>query len=152
MTGKGHHIAAAGVAAGLFFWGAQLTTFSNAIHLALGCLIGGKAPDWLELPLWNGQARIIPHRRVTHWVFGWILILGASTLLTAPAGLAVTGFAIGSLVHLLGDMMTPMGVPVLHPWNRTPGAKPRSPGLTELLFVGAIWALSIVPYWIYVKP
>lgn len=149
MTGKGHHLSAMGAAIGLFAWTNESGTFAEALHIALGCLAGGKAPDWLELPLWNGQARVIPHRRITHWVVGWICILGVSTLLPSPAGLAVTGFAVGCLVHLSGDLLTPQGVPVIHPWTRMKGASPAFPALTETMWVLTYWAIGIVPYWIY---
>ncbi len=149
MTGRGHHIAAAGGGAGLFFWAAELVPLQDATVLGVACVLGGKAPDWLELPLWNGQGRLIPHRRITHWVLGWIAALGSSTFIDPPVSMAVAGFSIGCLIHLSGDLLTPMGVPVLHPWARTRGMQSRSPFWNEFLWVAGIWGAAVLPYWIY---
>ena len=149
MTGRGHHIAAAGGGTGLFLWACQSMSIQDATVLGVACVLGGKAPDWLEIPLWNGQGRVIPHRRITHWVSGWLAVLGTSFFMETPMSMAVAGFSIGGLIHLSGDLLTPMGVPVLHPWSRTQGMQAGSPAWKELGWIAAVWRAAFVPYWQY---
>lgn len=122
MTGTGHYIAALGggaLIAAPMFSDAPL----SAAMLAFGCASAGQAPDYLEIPYGQGR-RIIPHRRITHWLLGWVVMLVAALYhLPHPVAFLATGFSIGGLIHLSGDAITPMGVPHLHPWARTKGPR-----------------------------
>lgn len=54
------------------------------------------------------------HRGSTHW-FGWwiILFLFALTYLPALAKDVIAGFMLGGISHILLDMLTPSGIPLL---------------------------------------
>lgn len=84
-----------------------------------------------SLPDVDHEVPLVSHRGVTHTVWfallvgfgfgavGWILG-GRPTTPAAPA-LAVAGFAFGTLgicAHLLGDVLTPMGIRPLWPLSR----------------------------------
>lgn len=115
MRRIGHHMT--GIAAGLLCAPSEPVGFCLAL---LGGWAGGVAPDMLEIP-W-GARRLIPHRRITHWMLLWA---GALALLwlhpESPSYLAyyaLLGFVAGGLMHCLADLPNPTGVPVLHYWNR----------------------------------
>lgn len=145
MTGLGHQIAATGAALFLALPHLEAGLIPKAGTLFLSCAGAGKAPDWLELP-WNGR-RLIPHRRITHWVLGWAIVLAyASTMLQGFASWALVGFSLGCLIHLSGDMLTPRGVPVIHPWARTKGAKLTSGSEDEWIWIFAVWSLAFLIY------
>lgn len=61
------------------------------------------------------------HRGITHTLFGMVV---ASSLVIVPAAysdgllLPTMGFAVGYFSHLIGDALTPYGVPLLGPWNK----------------------------------
>ena len=114
MTGKGHHYVGALSGVCLLPWvdapGAPFTVLLSA-------WLGGTAPDWLELP-YLGR-RVIPHRRITHWVLAWLAALLLSLGLTHEWKGVAIGFCIGGISHLLVDYPNPMGIPVVHPWERT---------------------------------
>ena len=39
-------------------------------------VIGGTAPDWLEVAWWTRRKRLwITHRTLTHWGVGWLALL-----------------------------------------------------------------------------
>jgi len=97
-----------------------------AAVLLLGARLGCMAPDWLEVPRRVGEARLslIPHRTVTHWVPGWMLLVVAGLAISATSafwtGLAMVAFAAGALSHVLLDAFTPVGVPWLSPFTPLP--------------------------------
>lgn len=130
MQGKYHHVTGVMTALPAFALAQQLEL--HPVLVAIGCIAGGKCPDWLEIPLQNGSGRrLIPHRRITHWMFGWIAIFFLCLWWNKfdpvfPSALA--GFSLGALTHILMDVVNPTGVPVLHPWRRSslnwwPGGK-----------------------------
>jgi hypothetical protein len=98
--------------------------------IALGVLMGARAPDYLEFQK-SGGGTLIPHRTITHYAPLW-----AVTLLYALGGLGIgpmtgidilpnvviseilCGFAIGGISHLLTDLPNPMGIPLWHPRKR----------------------------------
>lgn len=99
-----------------------MADFSQPSFVAtlLGAWLGGTAPDWLELRI--GSRRLLPHRRLTHWLLGWTLALAAWLYFQPAPGYAHhfgLGFLIGGVTHCLVDFPNPMGIPVLHPWNRS---------------------------------
>jgi inner membrane protein len=116
MRRAGHHLT--GMAAGVLC--APLNPIGFLCSVAGGWL-GGVAPDWLEFPV--GGRRLIPHRRVTHWMTLWVALavvaysnIGDFSPIVANTFL---GFACGGLAHCLGDLPNPAGVPLIHPWERT---------------------------------
>lgn len=122
MTKTGHYLTGIG---------GSLLAFSSSAYFggyeavsAVFVFLGVTAPDWMEVRLLTtddgNRVSIIPHRRVTHWMLGWVLLLSlAINLLPSFEGSCLLGFSIGGLLHVLTDFPNPMGVPVLHPWSRS---------------------------------
>ncbi|MBQ9451879.1 MAG: metal-dependent hydrolase [Desulfovibrio sp.] len=117
---------------------------------------GAVLPDILDqrlaglAPTRHGRQRLFNavHRGTTHWC-GWWLVLCAAALSASGLGSAVReivlGLGLGGLSHVLLDMLTPTGVPVL-PFSRQPKLSLRlcatgSPGEFCLLvcIVAAAW-------------
>lgn len=110
----------------------------------VSALPASTAPDWLEIRV--GDRTLIPHRTVTHWVLPWAALLAAGVFWLAQApGIApavMAGFAVGGLTHLLGDSLTPMGVPLWTPFRRV--ALMRVPsGRLDLLLVIVAWMVAV---------
>lgn len=115
---KAHHATgwAAGVIAGALVAhaGAAGPYFCWSILSLFAGLLGGTAPDWLELAWWSRSRRLwITHRTLTHWGIAWIFLLAYSYLalgheLWAPL---LFGFSAGGVMHLLADWPNPLGVP-----------------------------------------
>lgn len=86
-----------------------------------GAWVGGVAPDLLEIPM--GARRLLPHRRLTHWLAFWVAGVALSLSGLLPMGPLLQalclGFFVGGVAHCLGDLPNPQGIPVLHPWNRS---------------------------------
>lgn len=155
MTGPGHHLAAVGAAVPTAYW--AFTAFDPswsgsqsilALCAAVGCVSGGKAPDWMELPV--GNRRLITHRTLTHWLPLWIVAMASLFFIAIepPMHAFLLGFCVGGIVHLSGDILTPMGVPILTPWTRWNLARLRSGGLQEALWVVGIWGISLASIWV----
>lgn len=124
----------------------SVTNPLGAILLAVGSILGGKAPDYLEIPYW-GSRRLIPHRTITHWTLGWCVIaIFAATQASHPAAWMLLGFAIGCLIHISGDSITPMGVPRLHPYKRTRGPRwaKSGGGWYEFNWILMVWTTSAI--------
>lgn len=120
MTGLGHKIT--GLCAAVFSIAImpEMSILSSAM-LAIACIFGATAPDWLEIAWHSNEGRrrsIIPHRKVTHWIPLWLgLLLYAIYYLDNAHSYILIGFAVGGLTHLLVDIPNPMGVPLFHPWR-----------------------------------
>ena len=111
MTRQGHLITGAGLAIISFSLGFPL--------LSLGIMLGTTAPDTLEISVYNFDTkqsrRLITHRTITHWLYPWVALLIVSctvSILVSPALWALTGFAVGGLLHLAMDIHSPMGIPI----------------------------------------
>lgn len=93
--------------------------------LFAGCLFGSSSPDWLEIKtwLWGTRLSVIPHRRITHWMLGWVVAAGWADIRVWQGGAflwcVALGFCLSSLLHVYLDYLTPMSVPVIHPWRRS---------------------------------
>ena len=94
------------------------------LAMAIGIILGATAPDWMEIPLWVEGTRLslVPHRTITHWIALWVIFLAVALFETVRNHNAATcglcGFAAGALLHCVLDATTPMGVPVLNPFER----------------------------------
>lgn len=119
MTGKGH--LATGFIAGTAF----IYTGPDILELGIFTIataIGSRLPDKME----NFMGfRILTHRGISHWAMAWLILAAAAfvdfyQLQLAPPllSLAIAGVSFGSLVHLMGDLPNPMGVPLIHPTKR----------------------------------
>jgi hypothetical protein len=98
--------------------------------MAVGVLMGARAPDYLELQK-GGGGTLIPHRTITHYTPLWIGMLfyalgglgvgpatGLDLLPNTIVSEILCGFAIGGISHLLTDLPNPMGIPLWHPNKR----------------------------------
>lgn len=100
--------------------------FFSGAALGIGIFLGSTAPDWLELPSWDKRTQkrisVIPHRTITHWVLGWVILLGQCLGMLrqgqTPELLFAAGFCGGAILHCFLDATTPMGVPWIFPWRR----------------------------------
>lgn len=111
MRGAAHSLAGLGTAATVVVLWPESSVHSPLIP-AVSVFVGACAPDRLE---WG-----IPHRTLTHWTLGWaVLALSAWFVLGVTSlALLIMFFALGALVHISGDALTPMGVPILRPFER----------------------------------
>lgn len=112
------------------------------------CLIGGTAPDWLEIARTDKETgvrtSIIPHRTITHWLPLWLILLAVS-IWNMPGFFAAAGvgFAVGGLTHLLFDIPNPMGIPVLNP-NKNISLNLWRSGKNEWLLIPAYFLIALV--------
>lgn len=154
MTKNGHHLTGIGTCIGIVGYTQGILEPHWSILVGILAILGSTAPDWLEIPWYfnplglsdNPRKSLIPHRRITHWVLGWVLMLLAGiygivqdyTLL----GYCVVGFSAGCLTHLLFDIPNPMGVPLFHPWHRTSLKLWKSGQREGLLIIGWLGIMS----------
>lgn len=113
------------------------------LALAAG-VVGGTAPDWLEIAWWSKRRRLwVTHRTVTHWGIGWGALLYGSYhyLPTYPVLAGLFGFACGGLMHLLADWPNPMGVPWIYGRH---SLKLWNSGKCDLVVVMLAWVTAIV--------
>lgn len=104
---------------------------SDAIHsvlFMLGAHFGASAPDWMEIATWrtkrhwfsaneNQRISLIPHRSITHTISLWVpatlysvhLVIAGHTYVN----LVMFAFCVSAMTHLLLDIRTPMGIPLL---------------------------------------
>lgn len=153
MTPTTHNLTAVALALGVF---AVLPTY-EAVEFGIGCLLGGRAPDWLEIAgysrLTDRRWSLIPHRTLTHWPWLWMLLL----ILTIPSvhyggqgALVVSGMAAGCLLHIGMDYLTPMGVPLgVNPFGERSSLNwVRTGSIDELLVNLAAFAVAGV-FWLF---
>lgn len=105
------------------------------IDAPFGTIVIGPAIATMALVAFASRALKLTR---SEWVFPWILgaLVAAGILFLAPAESAWLPVAVtvGFLVHLLGDMLTVGGVPLLWPW------KPKPPlGLADVPLLREMW-------------
>lgn len=148
MSPTGHKFTAAALACALALPLFQAQLFLEAAMVAAGVMLGARAPDWTEVARWHNEQRysLIPHRGPTHWPGTWLIGLIASLVyLDMPYREPAAGFFAAALLHLVMDVMTPTGIPLLHPFARKVSLKVYRSGaflpetaLTVLCWVGAL--------------
>lgn len=122
-----HTIIGLAVGYGLAKWGD--TSGWQTAALYIGAYLGSSAPDWMELPSSKRTAHlfssdthervsVIPHRTITHTMLFWLLATAYSAYFIINYGpiwqaLVFFAFCISGLAHLICDMSTPMGCPLL---------------------------------------
>lgn len=121
MSPTGHKFTAAALGIALaapLYFNEQL--MEAALALA-GAMFGARVPDWSECAKWIDGKRysLIPHRGPTHWPGTWLAGLVLSlTFLQSPYKEPAVAFFAAALLHLVMDIMTPTGIPILHPFAR----------------------------------
>ena len=131
MQGK-QHIAGGIIAAGISFGAAYIIDpdiSMDLIYYAGAAVLGSLLPD-IDLPKsklgrllkpisWPVN-KLFGHRTITHsalWLIPYF-ILYLKCAPYPPIAHIVTGLALGHISHLLCDMTTPKGVPLLYPFSR----------------------------------
>lgn len=121
MTGASHKLSGL-ICAGAATYTAMTAyamSLADTASIALPLYIGATAPDWMECPV--GRLRWVPHRTLTHWWGTWATIAAVAFFyLETSLAVPILFFCVGSLVHISGDAVTPMGVPWLTPMRRKP--------------------------------
>lgn len=92
-------------------------------YFFIGAVIGSKAPDLLEFPVRvfkSIRVGIVPHRTITHWGLLWLLCCVWMLAFTEAnvLNLVLLGFFSGGVAHLLQDACTPMGIPIILPFEK----------------------------------
>lgn len=115
------------MAAALRSFGGGESEFAVAVAASS---VGSLLPDRLEIARWKEEGwflnkrkvrkSLIPHRTFTHWPVFWIAVgvAGFATFTDVHLRIAAVALSVGALVHILGDAMTPMGVPLWNPLGR----------------------------------
>lgn len=129
MSSKSIH-SFAGLCVGLGLIGLTRPDPVQSVLLLIGAQMGASAPDWMEVPVWvnrnhwfrkaeSHRYSLIPHRTITHTLSLWLLIFGFAAQQTFAAAdvsklhMVVIGFCAAVLSHLMLDIRTPMGIPIL---------------------------------------
>lgn len=109
----------------------------------------GRRLKIISVPLYH----LIGHRTWSHSVTAALLFAGLVAYASSSNVALVSGLGIGYLSHVLGDWLTPHGIPFLWPLREERYASPlpfRTGGVTEqtvfgLLVLGLLWAWGILP-------
>lgn len=146
MTGRTHQLTGLVAAAAVVVWAwpshyspATLAAVLLAAHF--GALVpdidSGAAEIWDQLPFGHVASHaadtFLAHRNFTHSLLSVVVFGGAAYWLTGllPAYWGINqiycwwGFMIGLLAHLIGDMLTVQGIPLLWPYQRMFGLPPK---------------------------
>lgn len=111
-------------------------------------LLGRQLP-WISGPL----SRLFGHRGFTHSLLAVGMGVWGLAQVEAPwllSGAVKDALIVGYLSHLLGDWLTPMGIPLLWPWRRRfrlPGLPLKSGGGYERAF--CLLTLALTGYWVH---
>ena len=111
-------------------------------------LLGRQLP-WISGPL----SRLFGHRGFTHSLLAVGMGVWGLAQVEAPwllSGAVKAALIVGYLSHLLGDWLTPMGIPLLWPWRRRfrlPGLPLKSGGGYERAF--CLLTLALAGYWVH---
>lgn len=65
-------------------------------------------------PLSGWLNKVVGHRTLTHSLF-FITVVYFSVIIAFGINIVATGIMIGCVLHVLFDLMTPMGVPLAYP-------------------------------------
>jgi hypothetical protein len=107
-------------------------------------IVGGTAPDWLEVAWWSPRRRLwVTHRTWTHWGLAWIALLVYSYLALGhkPYAPLLFGFSAGGIMHLLADWPNPLGVPWI---VRRHSLKLWKSGRCDFFVVSVAWIAAFV--------
>lgn len=126
---------------------AQGEVMESALCLA-GAMFGARVPDWSEMARWIDGKRysLIPHRGPTHWPGTWLAGLILSIMfLPSPIKEPAIGFFAAAILHLIMDIMTPSGIPLLHPFAKNRAFRVYKSGslLPETGLTVACWVIAI---------
>lgn len=146
MTGKTHQII--GITAGMGWYVSNIDPVYGPATLAsllVGCYFASLLPDidqpaakiWHSLPFGHTVSKVInpflAHRNISHSLLGSLIVFWAifSLLKLFPdywgvdKTIVLTAFMISYCSHVLADMFTSEGVPLLFPYQRMLGIPPK---------------------------
>lgn len=128
MSSKTTHTLAGLATGGLLAYFSK-SDATHTVLLLLGAHMGASAPDWAEVSTWittrhwfsaneSHRLSLIPHRTITHTLSLWVLATMYSLYLLyfgahQYTSLLAFAFCMSALTHLLLDIRTPMGIPLL---------------------------------------
>lgn len=154
MSPTGHKITAAalGLVLGYGYYSDGLVI--EGLMMFAGAMLGARAPDWTEIARWSNGVRhsLIPHRGPTHWPGFWLGGLYAAGIwVPEPYYAAANGFLLAALLHLIMDIMTPTGIPLLHPFAKKVSLNIYRSGavVSEFALIVMIWGAAAGYYLIY---
>lgn len=144
LTRSGHHATALALAIA----GSICFDLAGAAAWAIGCILGASAPDYLEIPYGFGRGRrtLLRHRTITHQPLLWMTLITLIHFKQPSAQLANTfilGWAGSSLLHILMDLLTPVGTPLGWPWGKRTSIKIFRTGGTEWPVIGLVWLMGL---------
>lgn len=120
MKAATHHMAAV-IGAPMVFTLASGGEAAFGLACAAAFVAGGRAPDYLELPVWIWQRRysVVSHRTLTHTWWVWLVAMLAVYVASSDVKLPIlfACFAASALLHIVMDSFTPMGVPLKWPFG-----------------------------------
>lgn len=138
-----------------------MSTMTEGAAFLTGAVLGGRAPDKLEIAKWwlDKRYSLIPHRTLTHWWPLWVGLLVWSIVLIQDSygftdkaiSWGLLGFALSGVLHLVFDVMTPTGIPLVSPFGDRFSLKVyRSGSIAELPIVGAtgVLCLAVALIWV----
>jgi len=151
MSPTGHKFTAAALACALAWPLFSEQMYLEAAMVAAGVMLGARAPDWTEFARWHNERRysLIPHRGPTHWPGTWLIGLIASLVfLEMPYREPAAGFFAAALLHLAMDIMTPTGIPLLHPFARKVSLNVYRSGafLSEFALTAICWSGALIVF------
>lgn len=136
-----HSVLGVGVLVGVAWAAGQVTVTTDA----LGELAVGAGVLSLLLVAFAARALGLGRGRLQSWALA--VALAGFVTVVAPTGWSWLPVAvgIGAAVHVLGDMLTGGGVPLLWPWEpRPPRWWSRTPGLRDLWSRGGNFAVPLL--------
>ena len=148
---------------GLVAWAvaAHHTDFTLTPLTAGVGVIASLVPDIDHPDSWIGRrlfiiayplSLVIKHRGMTHSLLMVATLAALASIYTEPASLWpapwAAAFVVGYCVHLLGDAITPRGIPLLWPWRRSFALPPgiRTGSLLEIVLVVGFVAGAVFVY------
>ena len=147
MTGKTHQAIGLAAASAVYFASQPTTplTWSIAGTVLVGAFIGSLLPDidqptsnfWQSIPLGDVGKSIVPktlggHRNLSHSLLGIALFYVISSIIASyllsnniDHAILLQSLLAGFIAHLVADMITVHGVPLLWPFGHAMGFPPK---------------------------
>jgi len=101
----------------------RCTNGTTSPVLAVGVLLGSSFPDITEIVSFFGRRRLslIPHRTITHWapfyLIAWFAVNAFASKIPWWSLDLVHGICMASVLHILLDLFSPTGVPIVSPFG-----------------------------------
>jgi inner membrane protein len=126
----------------------------NLTDYIIGLIVGALLPDADHEKTWAGKIiplwRIWKHRTVTHSIFSFMVPVLLVKLFPSLFYLWL-GLFIGLFGHIVVDMLTPAGCPLLYPLNKTKFrfAQIDTGSLKEDMIMAAVMVITVYKFYGY---